>query len=447
MPGGNVGPGVILDLSGLDALDPPSWEERTIRVGSGVVARRVEAAAAGAGLFLPPMPSSSDRCTVGGMVANNAAGARSFRHGAVRDWVEELDVVLADGTRTRLTGAASPPWVRSLTSELQGRVEAARPWPIVRKNASGYALDRFLPRGDALHLLVGSEGTLGVVTEVRLRLAPLPAARSVWAVPVFDFRELSRVVAAATSAGATACEFLGSRLLEIIAAADARLDALGVSRMRIKQGTALVLLELDDALRPLAEVEEEVGKELGELARRRTRALDPGDRERIWSLRHAASPFIAASAREGKVSMQFIEDSVVPPRHLAAYLAGVEEILADEDTDAVFFGHAGDGNVHVNPLVDVTRPDWRERVGRILNRTAALVAELGGTLSGEHGDGRIRAPLLETIWGREWTRAFAMVKHVLDPQGIFNPGVILPHAGHPTLEEVLGAFSPEGGRR
>jgi FAD/FMN-containing dehydrogenase len=162
-------------------------------------------------------------------------------------------------------------------------------------------------------------------------------------------------------------------------------------------------------------------------------------RARFWGIRHAASPVIAARAAEGLVSMQFIEDSVVPPARLGDYLGSLDQILRSEETDAVVFGHAGDANVHVNPLVDVRRAGWRERVRRILEQTVDEVARLGGTLTGEHGDGRIRAPFQERIWGAELVGAFRRVKDAFDPAGIFNPGVVLPVPGQDPLEGLTSS--------
>jgi FAD/FMN-containing dehydrogenase len=158
------------------------------------------------------------------------------------------------------------------------------------------------------------------------------------------------------------------------------------------------------------------------------------DRQNLWSLRHAASPLIAESARAGLVSTQIIEDSVVPPEALGAYLSGIDEILLSADTDAVIFGHAGDANVHVNPLLDVRRPSWRNDARTILRETADLVSELGGTLSGEHGDGRLRAPFIEQIWGSKLAECFERTKTTLDPAGTLNPGVIVPRPGQDPLE-------------
>ena len=146
------------------------------------------------------------------------------------------------------------------------------------------------------------------------------------------------------------------------------------------------------------------------------------DREQLWELRHAASPTIARLSERLK-SMQFIEDGCVPPDRLAQYVAGVRTALDRQDLLGVIFGHAGDGHVHVNPLVDVTLPDWRQRVEGLLEEVTALVASLHGTLAGEHGDGRIRTPLLDRVWSPERLAAFAAVKAKYDPSGLMNPGV------------------------
>jgi FAD/FMN-containing dehydrogenase len=167
---------------------------------------------------------------------------------------------------------------------------------------------------------------------------------------------------------------------------------------------------------------------------------EESDRKSLWNLRHAASPLISDSARAGLVSTQIIEDSVVPPEALGAYLSGVDDILHATKTDAVVFGHAGDANIHVNPLLDVRRSSWRDDARTILTETVDLVADLGGTLSGEHGDGRLRAPFVEQIWGSRLTRCFETVKATLDPTGILNPGVIIPLPDQDPLEGLWPQF-------
>ena len=452
MPGGNVGPGLAIDLSvAFTKIEEPQTEDHTIKVGAGAIAADVERAARSVGLFLPPLPSSAHQCTLGGMVANNAAGARTYKYGATRDWVRELEVVLADGSQERLVrGTGAPRAFSALYRSLRGRLgdgfsdtlggnhlAGAHSWPSVRKNSSGYALDRYMPGADPIELLIGSEGTLAAVTSVTLDLASIPDATGLALVAIRKLEDLPAVLDQAHRLDASACEFFGRRFLEITSMGTHPLVGPTVS-----EAAAAFLIELDGstdqvmsglgALRTL-------GHELGSPP---ITAMDQGERNTLWELRHAASPLIAACADRGLVSTQIIEDSVVPTENLGRYLTELEAILATWETDAVIFGHAGDANVHVNPLLDVTHVDWRSRARGILEETASLVARLGGTLSGEHGDGRIRAPLLERIWGTPLTGAFRLVKDALDPAGTLNPGVILPLPGQDPLE---GLWPQHGG--
>jgi FAD/FMN-containing dehydrogenase len=164
-------------------------------------------------------------------------------------------------------------------------------------------------------------------------------------------------------------------------------------------------------------------------------ALDQHTETELWELRHAASPILARLDPNLR-SMQFVEDCAVPPEKLAAYVRGVREILASSETRGVIFGHAGDSHAHVNALVDVRRADWRERVERILDGVTSLASVLGGTLAGEHGDGRLRTPLMPRVWSGDVLGRFRDVKAAFDPRNIFNPGVKVALPG----EHALGAI-------
>ena len=164
-------------------------------------------------------------------------------------------------------------------------------------------------------------------------------------------------------------------------------------------------------------------------------ALEPAAERSLWALRHAASPILARLDPALK-SMQVIEDGAVPLPRLADYVRGVRAALARHGVRGVIFGHAGDGHVHVNPLVDVRSDDWRVRVDALLDEVTELAARLGGTLSGEHGDGRLRTPLLARTWAPETTALFAATKRAFDPAGVLNPGVKVPVDG----QRPLGAI-------
>jgi FAD/FMN-containing dehydrogenase len=435
MPGGNLGSGIVVSLAeGFRAMDAPR-PDGTVRAGAGVVAGRLEAGAAAAGLTLPALPSSAPWATLGGMAACNAAGARSFGHGAMDRFVVALEGIAADGSPVRLgpggiRGTLPGGPLPELAPPEIGLPAGGPALGELRKNSSGYGIDRWRRSGNPAQLGVGSEGTLLVVTGVELRLAPFPPCRGLLLVAVSDGAGARDLSLAAAELEASACEFLGRRLLEMAGLADD--PELGP----VARGAfALFLLEFEaDSPRALVARLEAARRRTGAMGSAGITATDPAAMARLWSLRRRASPLIAAEAGRGRISTQFIEDSVVPVPALDRYLAELDRILREEEMDAVVFGHAGDGNLHVNPLVDLSLPDWEPRVRRVLDGVVELVAGLGGTLAGEHGDGHLRAPFLHRIWGDDWTEAFRRLRQAFDPQGILNPGVILPLPGQDPLE-------------
>jgi FAD/FMN-containing dehydrogenase len=166
-----------------------------------------------------------------------------------------------------------------------------------------------------------------------------------------------------------------------------------------------------------------------------TLALDPETEHALWKLRHAANPILNRLDPALK-PMQLIEDGCVPPDRFSEYVRGVRAALDRQGIRGVIFGHAGDANVHVDPLIDVRVPDWKARASALMEEVTALTARLGGTMSGEHGDGRLRAPLLPRLWSAETLARFAAVKRAFDPDGILNPGTKVAPAGALPFDQV-----------
>ena len=436
MAGGAIGNGVALDTSRLRDAGQVDRGGRSVRVGVGVTRGEVERLAAAAGLRFPVDPSSGEFCTVGGMAATNAAGPHSVLHGPMRPWVLGLECVLADGSSATLRrGSAIPDnavlqrFLRDAHPELLKR-DVAPSDAAVLKNSSGYAIAAYVQSHDVIDLLVGSEGTLAVFTAVELALIPAVSASASLLVA---FRSLEAAVTAAVAArasGVAACELLDRTFLRIAAE-----DGKPLPVHHDSEAALLVEVEAHDAPSARAEAERlrDLFRKSG--AEESIVAVGPGQEEELWSFRHAASPALAKLSARLR-SMQFIEDAAVPPQALAAYVRGVREILDRNDTHGVIFGHAGDAHVHVNPLVDTSRADWRQRIERILLDVTDLVAKLGGTTSGEHGDGRLRTPLMDRVWSEEDRRLFAAIKRAFDPDNVLNPGVKVPLPNQKAIDVV-----------
>ena len=438
MAGGAIGDGVIVDLSRLRTIAAVDRGTRTIRVGAGAIRGDVERAVRSAGLRFPVDPSSGQFCTIGGMAGTNAAGAHSLRFGPMRPWIRALDCVFADGSRAEIRrGSPPPPHVTPLARFLEraaSLVEAERAQPSihvgVQKDSSGYGLAAYAESGELVDLLAGSEGTLALFVGVELSLIE-PATTTSTILGAFHSLDEAMVAAArAREIGVVACELLERTFLDVAAS--------GGRRLPVPSGTdAALLTEVeasDSALaEQLARRVESIFHDAGASVVRV--ALDASTEVELWELRHAASP-ILSRLDPALRSMQFIEDSAVPASRVAEYIRGVRAALDRAGTRGVIFGHAGDAHVHVNPLIDVSRADWRVVVQHMLEDVTALVGTLGGTLAGEHGDGRLRTPLLSRIWTRETLARFGEVKRLFDPQGILNPGVKVSLPGQAPLGDI-----------
>ena len=427
MAGGNVGEGVVVDLTRLPQRLSIRPEERAAITSSNVTLADLNGAAHRHGLRLPPDPSSGRWATLGGMLSTNAAGARSVRYGSVRRWVRSLELVTADADVVRLRRGIPPmppdaAAVRRFDEEAAPALRASaevvsRRFPHTRKNSSGYGIDAWLATGDLLDLVIGAEGTLGFVTEIEWLLDPEPAHRAGLRIGLRSLDEIVRVIGVLYPAQPSAVELLDRTFLDLVRSqVDVSLEGV--------EAVLLVEIERDDpdGLRHAVETAVDsvrdmaVGVEV---------AFTPRAAERLWAIRHAASP-ILASLPEDRRSLQVIEDACVPLERMGDYIRAVRRAGAARGIPVVVFGHAGDGHVHVNLLPEVARAGWEDAVAGILDEITDTVIRLGGTPSGEHGDGRLRAGLLGRVYGQDIVGLFARIKRALDPLGIFAPGVIVP---------------------
>jgi len=420
MAGGNVGAGVVVDLTTLDGCPIEVRPEiRRAYTGAGTTLRDLAEEAERFGLRLPPDPSSARFATLGGMVSTNAAGRRSVRSGSTRRWVEALDLVTADGELLTLRRGAEPgrcAAVERFTRDAEPALRAAREtiltrFPRTRKNSSGYALDAWLSSGDLLDLIVGAEGTLAFVTGIEWRLVPSPTRYAGVRAALASVEAVGRLVPPLLGLDPSAVEYLDATFLEFVGS-------------RVGEGLLLVEFEGDEG----DAVDQRLDQARGILephAMELREARDPRALEELWSVRYAASPLLARMG-ESRRSLQVIEDACVPVERLGGYITAVREAGKRHGMDLVIFGHAGDGNLHVNLQADLTQAGWEQRVEAIFTEVSAAVVAMGGTLSGEHGDGRLRARLLRQVYGPEIMRLFRLVKDAFDPEGILNPGVKLP---------------------
>ena len=414
---------------------------RRVTVEPGISIDELNAALDATGLFFAPDPATMRHANIGGCIGNNAAGARSVRYGRTSENVTAVEACLADGTRVRFDEGASArdPRVAALTAGVADvvrrheRLIRERFPKTVRRNA-GYGLDMILAQLDRAggdergvnlaHLLCGSEGTLAVTLGADLILHPKPAAKGL---AVLGFDSLDGAIEAVLpilATGPTAVELLDDTVVDLARA-----------NVEYRRYVDLMPAPTAGALRAVLYVEYfgASGAEI-EAGFAALRAATPGIAMQAhtdavamlnaWKLRKAGEPLLHGIPGRRK-PITFVEDNAIPVERLGEFVRRLREIVAAHGTRAAFYAHASVGVLHVRPLLDVHDPEDRERMRAIALETADLAKSLGGVMSGEHGDGRVRTPLLERFYGPELIGAFREVKRLFDPRNLLNPGNIV----------------------
>ncbi|WP_460492728.1 FAD-binding and (Fe-S)-binding domain-containing protein [Dactylosporangium cerinum] len=446
--GNAVGRGIVLDfsrhLNRVLSVDP---DARTAVVEPGTVHAVLQKAVTRHGVRFGPDPSTHPRCTIGGMIGNNACGSRSLAYGRTSDNVAGLEVLTAAGEHVDTTQPAGP-LVTDLDAVIKRHLATARTeFDRFGRQVSGYAVQHLLPeRFDLTQALVGSEGTLAVITQATVKLVVDAPVRVVVVLGFRDIVAAGEAAPAVVAHGPTSCEGLDSRLIDVLVARR------GPAAVPPPRGGAWLFVEL-------------AGDDLGEVESRARRlaadgigeealvVTDPLVQAQLWRIREDGAG-LAGRAPSDRPAWPGWEDAAVPPQRLGAYLARFDELVASYKLTSAPFGHFGDGCMHVRLDFPLGEPGGTKVLRDFLTDAAKLVGEFGGSLSGEHGDGRARSELLPHMYSADAIALFAAIKHAFDPGNLLNPGVLVDPdpvdadvrpAGRFPLKSLAMAYPHDGG--
>lgn len=434
LAGQAVGSGIIVDFSRLmNRIVEIDVDRGWVRVQPGIVLNTLNAELKAHGYFFPPDPSSKTMCSIGGMVQTNAGGVHSLKYGTTRDYLIELDAILDNGeparirnerARRRLSGRLGEIFARTIGVVKEHAADIERDRPCSPKNSSGYHLYDVVTDGIVRlqRLIGGSEGTLCLLTEAKLSIRRLPRHR-VLAMMVFpDSDAACEHTASILKLEPSAMELMDSTAIRMVSTFDpgAKLD----------QDSSVVLCEFDG----------DTSRELLSRARKlkafcpRVNIVPEKEYASLWKLRQSVSPALERMPGKRR-STRVIEDACVLPERVPEYIRGLKKILKGHRREAAIFGHLGSGNIHVNVFLDLNDARDVAIMSTVSFQVAELVRGLKGSLSGEHGDGLLRAPELRRQFPNLYP-VFEQIKQIWDPGGIFNPGKKLCEKGYRFVQDI-----------
>ncbi len=433
-----VGRALVVDTSKhLGAISRLDVEAETVRVEPGVVLDDLNRRLAPHGLFYPVDVATASRATLGGMAGNNSSGARSIRYGIMADRVRAIDAVLADGTALRFgevpegageeNGGAHHALARRMWEiRVREAEELARRVPKVLRHVAGYNLHRLARPGlNLAPLLVGSEGTLAFFTSLELDLARLPPHRLLGICRFPDLESALDAVQHIVTLDPTAVELMDDNVLRL-ACANPTFRPVVEQVFPGQPGAVLVVefsaFEERAAHEGLNRLEQMMG-DLGYPGPMR-RALTPADQARVWGVRKAGLSIVMSSPGDVK-PVSFMEDCAVPLPRLAEFGVRVNGVFGRHGADGTWYAHASVGCLHVRPSLNLKQGPDVGRMRAIASEVHEVVLDLGGSHSGEHGDGLVRSEFIEGLMGRRLAAAFGEVKQAFDPHGFMNPGKIV----------------------
>jgi FAD/FMN-containing dehydrogenase/Fe-S oxidoreductase len=453
LSGQTVGPALVIDFSKyLNRIGVVDRDRGVVQVEPGVVLDSLNAHLKPLGLMFGPDVSTSDRATIGGMIGNNSAGARSLRYGKTVDHVPAIDAVLADGTPVRFDSVSSSELAslcerpdrigtiyRTARDTVRDHREAiAARFPKILRRVSGYNLDELVPdlavrpvgwpdepwAFNLARVIVGSEGTLAVVTGAELKVVPLPKAQGLvvlsFATVPAALDRLSEIL----ETGPVAIEMLDQMILGLAAG-----NLEYARHLNFMAGNPAAVL----AVQFYADSADELAVRASELARRfegRThvlgvrQSLTAAAKDDFWKVRKAGLALLMGMLGDAK-PVAFVEDTAVAPERLPEFYARFQQIVARHGTHAACYGHADVGCLHIRPILNVKQIAGVEALRSIAREVSDLVVEFGGAMSGEHGDGLARSLWNKKLFGDEVYSAFEAIKRAFDPENRLNPGKVL----------------------
>ena len=450
LSGQTVNRGVVVDFSKyMHNVIEVNGEEGWVHTQPGITIDELNRQVAHTGKYFTPDPSTSSRANIGGAMGNNSCGSHSIVYGKTVDQVQQMSVVLSDGSRARFQALnAAQLEGKMALSSLEGQVyrgipsvadraagEVDRRFPKILRRVGGYNIDRVWagahaspPLGDdpiidLTQVMVGSEGTLAAVTDARLKLWDVPKFKGLAVLHFKTLRESMEATVATLEHDVSAVEHIGQIIIE-----QAR-KSLGFARnIGFLQGepSDILVVELT------GETKEEVRSKLEafrDAIQRRTATfavtslLEPAEQRQVWAMREAGLGLMMNVEGDTK-PLPFVEDTAVAPERLPEYVERFDEIVNRHGTEAGYYGHASVGCLHIRPMVNLKKNAGIDTMYSIADEISDLVLEFGGSLSGEHGDGIVRGAWAEKMFGPELVGHFREVKELFDPSGIMNPGKV-----------------------
>jgi FAD/FMN-containing dehydrogenase len=437
--GAAIGEGIMLVFPAhMNRLLELDTRQNLARVQPGINYRTFQESMYTHNRFLPPYPASLDYSTIGGAIANNSAGEKSLKYGDTRAYVDKLEVVLANGELIQ-TGRISKRELNRKKGETTFEAEIYRQvdgiitdnWDAIQsaaalgvtKNSSGYALADVKHKDgsfDLTPLIVGSQGTLGVVTEAIMKLEAYNPRTQLFVAEYEDIASAHDSISELLALEPSAVEMVDKNLLDFVEKEHPkRLQGL----LGETTPAVVLLIEFDDmSERTRKHKAKKAEKIISRYATRYQRTDEFEQQQRLWNIRHSAATVVNYNDG-GKTALPIIEDGIVPHEQFEVYIQGVYALFEKYRLQAALWGHAGNANLHMHPLMNLSKVSDRQTVFKLMDEYYDLVLKLGGSIAAEHNDGRIRGPYIAKQFGDDMVAIFAQVKHAFDPHNMLNPGV------------------------